>query len=50
MEKESMGSKNLLDFSKHYGFTPKTLPSYRPQTKGKVERFGGYLKHSFTIP
>jgi transposase len=42
--------KTFLDFSKHYGFTPKLCHPYRPQTKGKVERFGGYLKHSFYYP
>jgi len=42
--------KTFLDFSKHYGFNPKLCHPYRPQTKGKVERFGGYLKHSFYYP
>ncbi|WP_202077576.1 DDE-type integrase/transposase/recombinase [Caldalkalibacillus salinus] len=27
----------------HYGFTPKVHRPYRPQTKGKVERFIGYM-------
>lgn len=42
--------KTFLDFSKHYGFNPTLCRPYRPQTKGKVERFGGYLKHSFYYP
>jgi len=42
--------KTFLDFSKHYGFSPKLCHPYRPQTKGKVERFGGYLKHNFYYP
>lgn len=42
--------KTFLDFSKHYGFIPKLCQPYRSQTKGKVERFGGYLKHNFYYP
>ena len=38
------------DFAKHYGFLPKVCRPYRPQTKGKVERFIHYLKHSFYYP
>lgn len=38
------------DFSKHYGFIPKVCRPYRPQTKGKVERFIHYLKNSFYYP
>lgn len=40
----------LLDIAKHYGFIPKLCQPYRPQTKGKVERFIRYLKHSFYYP
>ena len=40
----------LWDFAKHYGFVPKLCSPYRAQTKGKVERFIGYLRHSFFIP
>ncbi|MCP3029725.1 integrase core domain-containing protein, partial [Halobacillus sp. A5] len=32
-----------MDFVDHYGFTPKVHRPYRPQTKGKVERFIGYM-------
>ncbi len=42
--------KTLWDFAKHYGFIPKLCRPYRAQTKGKVERFIGYLRHSFYIP
>lgn len=38
------------DFSKHYGFIPKVCRPYRPQTKGKVERFIHFLKYSFYYP
>ncbi len=40
----------LWDFAKHYGFIPKLCAPYRAQTKGKVERFIGYLRHSFYVP
>ena len=42
--------KTFRDFAKHYGFMPKLCKPYRPQTKGKVERFIGYIKKSFYIP
>lgn len=37
----------FLDFAKHAGFLPRLCQPYRAQTKGKVERFIGYLKGSF---
>ncbi|WP_187647546.1 transposase [Nitrosophilus labii] len=37
-------------FSKEYGFTPILCKPYRAQTKGKVERFIGYVKRNFYIP
>jgi transposase len=40
----------LWDFAKHCGFTPKLCRPYRPQTKGKVERFIRYLRESFYNP
>ena len=40
----------LLDLSKKYGFRLKACKPYRAKTKGKVERFNSYLKHSFVIP
>lgn len=38
------------DFAKHHGFSPRMCAPYRAQTKGKVERFIQYLKHSFVWP
>lgn len=31
-------------------FTPRVCRPYRAKTKGKVERFNRYLKHSFVVP
>ncbi len=39
----------LLQMAKHHGFSPRLCKPYRPQTKGKVERFIGYLRKSFYI-
>ena len=33
-----------------FGFRPKLCRPYRAKTKGKVERFNGYLKGSFLVP
>lgn len=35
--------------SKHYGFRPIACRPYRAQTKGKVERMVGYVKHHFFV-
>jgi transposase len=40
----------FLDYARHTGFVPRLCAPYRPQTKGKVERFIGYLKRSFWVP
>lgn len=40
----------FLDFSGHYGFVPRLCKPYRAKTKGKVERFNGYLRRSFYNP
>lgn len=40
----------LLSLAEHYGFKPRVCRPYRAQTKGKVERFNGYLKGSFVVP
>ena len=40
----------FLDYAKHAGFMPRLCRPYRAKTKGKVERFIGYLKRSFWIP
>lgn len=42
--------KAFWDFSKHWGFIPRLCRPYRAKTKGKVERFIGYLKRSFYYP
>lgn len=43
-------NKHLLQLSQDYGFTLRACRPYRAQTKGKVERFNGYLKNSFITP
>jgi len=40
----------FLDYAEHAGFLPRLCQPYRAKTKGKVERFIGYLKRSFWIP
>ena len=40
----------FLDSIKHAGALPRLCQPYRAQTKGKVERFIGYLKRSFWVP
>ena len=40
----------FLDYAKHCGFVIKLCRPYRARTKGKVERFNGYLKGSFLVP
>lgn len=40
----------FLDFARHCGFRPRLCAPYRAQTKGKVERFIRYLRHSFWVP
>ncbi|MDN0120351.1 helix-turn-helix domain-containing protein [Yersinia frederiksenii] len=40
----------LLALAEKYGFTPRVCRPYRAKTKGKVERFNRYLKHSFVVP
>jgi len=40
----------FLDYARHMGFMPRLCQPYRAQTKGKVERFVGYLKRSFWVP
>lgn len=37
----------FLDFTRYYGFIPKTHQPYRARTKGKVERMVDYLKDNF---
>jgi transposase len=40
----------FLDYARHAGFLPRLCQPYRAKTKGKVERFVGYLKGSFWVP
>jgi len=40
----------LLELAEACGFTPRLCRPYRAKTKGKVERFNGYLKGSFVVP
>lgn len=40
----------FLDYARHVGTLPRLCHPYRAQTKGKVERFIGYLKRSFWVP
>lgn len=40
----------LLSMAKDYGFKLRACRPYRARTKGKVERFNGYLKNSFITP
>ena len=40
----------LLQLAEDCGFTPRLCRPYRAKTKGKVERFNGYLKGSFLVP
>jgi hypothetical protein len=41
---------SLLALARDYGFKCRACKPYRAKTKGKVERFNGYLKGSFIIP
>jgi len=40
----------MLELAEQCGFTPRLCRPYRAKTKGKVERFNGYLKGSFLVP
>jgi transposase len=42
--------RELLALADQYGFRPRLCRPYRAKTKGKVERFNGYLKRSFLVP
>lgn len=42
-----MVNPKLLELASTCGFTPRRCRVRRPQTKGKVERFIGYLAHNF---
>jgi transposase len=40
----------FLDYARHTGFVIRLCRPYRAKTKGKVERFNGYLRRSFYVP
>jgi len=40
----------FLEFAVHFGFAARLCRPYRARTKGKVERFNGYLRRSFYNP
>jgi transposase len=40
----------MLELANDYGFQLRVCRPYRARTKGKVERFNGYLKGSFLVP
>jgi transposase len=42
--------RDLLGLADEFGFVPRLCRPYRAKTKGKVERFNGYLKGSFLVP
>jgi len=42
--------RSLLSLSDEFGFSLRLCRPYRAKTKGKVERFNGYLKGSFLVP
>lgn len=56
LERNAYGDGNhrfhptFLDFAQHHGFAPRLCKPYRAKTKGKVERFNGYLRRSFYNP
>jgi transposase len=41
---------SLLSLAEEFGFGVRLCRPYRAKTKGKVERFNGYLKGSFLVP
>lgn len=49
-EGEHRWNSQLLALANDYGFIPRVCRPYRARTKGKVERFNGYLKRSFIVP
>lgn len=49
-EGEHRFHSGFLDYAHHCGFIIKLCRPYRARTKGKVERFNGYLRRSFYVP
>lgn len=56
MERDAYGqgqhklNQSFYQFAKSMGFIPKLCHTYRPQTKGKVERMVGYVRANFFSP
>ncbi len=56
IERDAMGEgehrfhAGFLDYAHHCGFVIRLCRPYRARTKGKVERFNGYLRRSFYVP
>ena len=48
--RKKVAQPTFLDYAKHCGFVIKLCRPYRAKTKGKVERFNGYLRRSFYVP
>jgi transposase len=42
--------RGVLELANEFGFSIRVCRPYRAKTKGKVERFNGYLKGSFLVP
>lgn len=40
----------MVQLAEQWAFVPRVCRPYRARTKGKVERFNGYLKGSFVVP
>ncbi len=49
-EGEHRYQRDLLAVAEEFGFRVRLCRPYRAKTKGKVERFNGYLKSSFLVP
>ena len=49
-EGEHRFNRELLEVAVEYGFRARLCRPYRAKTKGKVERFNGYLRGSFLVP
>jgi transposase len=49
-EGEHRFHRDLLALAQEFGFRVRLCRPYRAKTKGKVERFNGYLKSSFLVP
>lgn len=49
-EGEHRWHAGMRAFAKDFGFRLRVCQLYRARTKGKVERFSGYLKGGFLVP